>query len=160
MSFCGRLSFRLMISLPYLWQSSLQKNTRSVYFTPVIFFFFCSLVSKNNQVNNLPEGLPAAKGRMAPTDEISTDFAETYSNRNEDDDNNNSGSSSINGNGSGPQAGGALHRNISQGQVSYDTAFFFTFSLALFFFCTLSSSHRLILVTIKCDSEQQHHQQQ
>ena len=37
---------------------------------------------------------------MTPTEEISNDFAETYSN----------GSSK-------PEAGGALHRNISQGQV-------------------------------------------
>lgn len=51
-------------------------------------------------MNNLPDGLPAARGRMTPTEEVSQDFAETYCN------------------GSQPEAGGALHRNISQGQVS------------------------------------------
>lgn len=68
---------------------------------------------------------------MTPTEEISKDFAETYSSSNNNNGagsssgggsagGGNKSSSSSNGAGSslGPQAGGALHRNISQGQVS------------------------------------------
>ncbi|CAN0160818.1 unnamed protein product, partial [Ectocarpus sp. 12 AP-2014] len=78
----------------------------------------------DGEVNNLPDGLPAAKGRMTPTEEVSNDFAQTYGsvggggggigNR----VSSNSSGSNANGSSAAPQAGGALHRNISQGQVA------------------------------------------
>lgn len=72
-------------------------------------------------MNNLPDGLPAAKGRMTPTEEVSNDFAETYGSGRGGGGNGNrvssSSGSNANGSSAAPQAGGALHRNISQGQV-------------------------------------------
>lgn len=88
-----------------------------------VFSAVVSAAVVRGQVNNLPEGFPAAKGRMTPTEEVSNDFAETYGNRNGNgNDNAGGGGSSSNGNApsaGGQQEGGALHRNISQGQVWY-----------------------------------------
>lgn len=56
---------------------------------------------------------------MTPTEEVSNDFAQTYGDRGGGGGNGGGGGGSSNGNAGsgGPQQGGALHRNISQGQV-------------------------------------------